>query len=242
MPFSACTSTILNTINWCAAYVLNRPSSGVAGVTNEPALTNANLILSTILAPPFAWQWNRSVVTFNTVIGQSDYTQSLPTFGWIEKATVEYTIPTNPPIVELEIASLLTASGKPNRPFKISVANDDNAGNITFRLMAIPDQVYNVTIIYQNAPIRVTSLSQTWAPIPDKYNFLYERAMLAHLHGMYDAATYVMELQLFFRQLVGCSEGLSDSAKAIFLEDRLAQLRTETASQNSSSGTIRKAQ
>lgn len=241
MPFSACTQTITNTINWAAAYILNRPSSGVASIANEPALTNANLIAATILGPPFAWQWNRAITTFNTVIGTSDYVVSLPTFGYIEKATLTYTIPNNPQIVEIQVSPLLAASGKPNRPMQIAIANDDNAGDITFRLLPIPDQVYTVTVTYQNAPVRITSLSQTWAPIPDKYNFLYERAMLAHLHAMYDAATYAMELQLFLRQLVGCSEGLSDIAKAIFLEDRLAQFRTQAYVQNSVGATQKKA-
>lgn len=241
MPFSACTNTISNTISWCAAYILNRPSTGVAGIANEPALTNANLIASTILGPPFAWQWNRATTTFSTVIGQSDYTIALPTFGWIEKATLTYTVPNNPQTVEIQVFPLLAASGKPNRPAYITIANDDNAGNITFRFMAIPDQVYIVTITYQNAPVRITTLNQTWAPIPDKYNFLYERAMLAHLHAMYDAATYAMELQLFLRQLVGCSEGLTDTAKAIFLEDRLAQFRTEAYTQNATGATQKKA-
>ena len=83
----------------------------------------------------------------------------------------------------------------------------------------------------------------TWAPIPDKYNFLYERGMLAHLHCIYDASsTYLSELQLFFRQLVGCSEGLSDTAKAIFLEDKIAQLRTEASSAQAISGSPKKGQ
>lgn len=241
MPFSACTNTIQSTVNWCLAYTLTRPPTGVAGIANEPALTNANLIAATILGPPFAWQWNRATATFNTVIGMSDYTVSLPNFGYIEKATLTYANPNNPQIVEIQVSPLLAASGKPNRPSLITIANDDNAGNITFRLTAIPDQVYTVTVIYQNAPIRITSLSQTWAPIPDKYNFLYERAMLAQLRATYDAATYVMELQLFLRQLVGCSEGLSDTAKAIFLEDRLAQFRTEAFAQSAIGGTQKKA-
>jgi hypothetical protein len=59
---------------------------------------------------------------------------------------------------------------------------------------------------------------------------------------MYDAATYGMELQLFFRQLVGCSEGLSDTAKAIFLEDKLSQMRTEAAAQAASTASPKRGQ
>ena len=240
MPFSACTNTVQSTLNWCSAFILNRPSAGVSAIALEPGLTNANLIMSTILAPPFAWQWNRNTNSFATVAGTSDYVVAATDFGWLEKATISLSTMV-PPIVEIQIQTLGAASGKNNQPTWISVVNDDNAGNITFRLMPIPDAIYTVALTYQKAPVRVTSLAQTWAPIPDKYNFLYERGMLALLHAMYDSATYLQEMELFLRQLVGVSEGLSDSAKAIFLADRLAQLRTETYVKNATTATQKKA-
>jgi hypothetical protein len=86
------------------------------------------------------------------------------------------------------------------------------------------------------------SPATTWAPIPDKYNFLYETGMLARLYTIYDRSAYLTEMQLFYRSLVGCSEGLSDTAKAIFLEDKLQQLRTEAAAQAAISGSPRKGQ
>ena len=304
-------NTIQGTLNWASAFILNRPSIGVSGTYQEPALTIANLIMSTVLSPPFAWQWNRAITTFMTVAGTSDYSVAIPDFGWLEKAT-RTNNSLNPPIVELQISHLLAAAGRQNPPFKIAILSDDNAGNITFRLLSVPDTVYTITLTYQKAPILATSLygaslgsitsiaaasgttavytasggftggtanglannylfitgatsavnnglylctasaattitlqnpmavlqsgaggfaaaATTWAPLPDKYNFLYERGMKAHLNGMYDASTYLAELQLFFRQLVGCSEGLSDTDKAIFLNDRLEQVTTEAA-------------
>lgn len=318
-------NTIQGTLAWAAAFILNRTSSGVSGNYQEPALTIANLLMSTVLAPPFAWQWNRATTTQLLVIGTSDYSISLPTFGWLESATITNPSAIGPPIVALQINPYFDASGKNNQPFQICVASDDNAGNIKFRVMPLPDQAYTLNLTYQKAPIKATTLfgaslgsitsiaaasagstvytasggftggtanglaggyliisgatssanngifyctassattvtvnnqngvlqagaggtaqaGTTWAPIPDKYNFLYERGMLAHLHGMYDMATYAMELQLFFKQLVGCSEGLSDTAKAIFLEDRIAQLRTEAAASAAVTGSPKRAQ
>lgn len=310
--------TIQGTINWCASFILNRPSVNVAGAFQEPALTIANLLLSTILAPPFAWQWNRKITGFSTTVGQTDYTTEVDDFGWLEKATLSLSGMMPSSIIELEIDTSIAASGDQDRPFKICPLQDDNDGNITFRLFPAPDQAYTITLTYQKQPPVITSLfgtsvgsitsiaaasggltvysftggvtnfaslagtyifisgttvpanslvspndglyfctaagtnsltlqnpngvvqvsaagvaqpATTWAPLPDKYNFLYNRGMLAHLHAMYDNATYVMELQLFFRQLVGCSEGLSETAKAIFLEDRLNQIRTEASAQ-----------
>jgi hypothetical protein len=303
-------NTIQGSLNFCAAFILNRPPMNVAGNYQEPALTLANLIMSTILGPPFAWQWNRATTTFDaTEEAGTDYQESIPTFGWLERATVT---DSDGNVTEIAVVTSLATDGNQSLPFQICPIYDDNAGNITFRLMPAPDQDYTVTLTYQQAPIPVTSLyaasvgsitsiaastgltsvynatggitgyaalvgtyvwvsgatnslnnglflvtassstsvtlqnpngqtqsgsggiiqpAVTWAPIPDKYNFLYNRGMLAHLHGMYDNQSYLMELQLFIRQLVGCSEGLSDTAKAIFLEDRLAQIRTAAASQ-----------
>jgi hypothetical protein len=39
----------------------------------EPAFTSANIVLQTILGPPFAWYWNRVVTGFVCVAGQQDY-------------------------------------------------------------------------------------------------------------------------------------------------------------------------
>ena len=331
----ATVNTIQGTINWAAAFILNRPPSGVAGTYQEPAITIANLLLSTILAPPFAWQWNRAVTTVSLTQGTTDYSTSLPNFGWLETATVAYVTPPTgsvvTPIKSIQIATMFPADSSADTqgtPWKICISNDDNAGNITFRVLPAPDQAYTLTVTYQKAPVPVTSLfnttslgaitsiaaasgftttytasggitgfanlpgtyinffgttipsgfrtspndglfyctaststtvtvqnqsgvvqagaagniysATTWSPIPDKYNFLYERGMLAHLHGMYDSATYIQELQLFFRQLVGCSEGLDDTAKAIFLADRLEQLRTQAFTQNATTGSLKR--
>ena len=314
----ATVNTIKGTINWCLAFILARPSLGVAGIYQEPAITLANLLMSTILGPPFAWQWNRATTTFNaTLLLGTDYSVSITDFGWLERATVT---DANGAATEIAVVTSMAADSETALPFQICPVLDDNAGNITFRLLPAPDASYTVTLTYQKAPIAVTSLYKasvgaitsiaatdgfvtvytasgnftgyaalvgtyvqisnttiptgytvttnpndglflvtasssttltlqnpkgilqagaagiaqpavSWAPIPDKYNFLYNRGMLAHLHNMYDSATYMMELQLFIRQLVGCSEGLSDTAKAIFLEDRLNIMRTTAAVQ-----------
>ena len=241
MPFSATTVTINQTLAWLTAFILNRPTTGVAGNANEPALTNANTIASTIVGPPFIWPWNRNTASQVLTAGTTDYPVALIDFCFLEKATIQIA-GGDPPIIELEIATMLAVDGNQGQPFKIAVSNDDNAGNITFRLLPAPDKAYTLNLTYQKAPVIITALSQTWAPIPDKYRFLYERGMLAFGHAMYDSATYLQELQLFFRQLVGCSQGLDDTAKAIFLSDRLEQLRTEAAAQNGTTGTLKRGQ
>ncbi len=229
----ASTITVKSTLDWAAAFIQQRPTTGVGSIANEPGLTAANKIMQTILSAPFRWAWNRKEVTFATTaptgaVGVSDYSQALSDFGWLEKAT--YTLASaTPPVKEMEIFQVLASDTKANPPQKIAPVLDDNAGNITMRLMPAPDAVYTIKLTYQKAPILLTALGQnTWTPIPDKYGFLYQQAMLAHMQGIYNAQLYALNMAMFFRQLVGAAEGLSETEKNIFLEDRLRELRMQS--------------
>jgi hypothetical protein len=226
----ASTITIQETINFVLAYIVQRPFTGVAGITDEPGLTSANYLMQTILQPPFCWEWNRNVLAaaITTIAGQSDYSTSIPTFGWLEKATlVNPTAPSGtPPNFELEIFKILSKDGQENRPQKIALLQDDGEGNITFRLFPVPDQEYTIDLDIQNAPILATTLgATTWAPIPDKLAFLYERGMQAMAQMMYNQQLGLSNLEIFFRQLVSAAAGLSEMEKAIFLADALRPIR-----------------
>lgn len=230
------TITIQQTLNWVSAFIVQRPTSGVGGFANEPALTTANKILGTILAPPFKWQWNRFESTaITTTQGVTDYTQAISSFGYLEKAS--WTNPSNTPSTkEIEVFQVLAVEPKQNQPQKIAPILDDNNGNITFRLFPAPDfpgptsgqNNYTLRLTCQASPTLVTALSQTWSPIPDKLSFLYETAMLAHMQLMYSPQLYALNMEMFFRQLVGASEGLTETEKNIFLEDKLRGLRMQT--------------
>ncbi len=224
------TISLQSTLNWVAAFIVQRLQAGVQGVANEPFLTGANKTMQMILAPPFKWSWNRRENSSITcIIGQTDYVVSgLTDWGWLEKAYifVPGAVPPTEPVYEIEVAQVLARDTNPNRPQKIAPILDDNAGNITFRIQPAPDQAYPVTLVYQKAVVLATSLAGNWAPIPDRYSFLYEQAMLGLMQGMYSSQLYVANMEMFFRQLVGAAEGLTDTEKAIFLEDQLRILRT----------------
>lgn len=83
------TLTLQSSVNWAQAYGGFRPLA--IGVNNEPVISSGNLVLQTILAPPFCWNWNRGKVNFTTTAGTQDYVQAAATFGVIEKAA--YSIP-----------------------------------------------------------------------------------------------------------------------------------------------------
>jgi hypothetical protein len=80
----ASTITLAQSIAWAQSFGMFRPLT--IGQFLEPAITNANIVLNTILNSPFKWNWNRNEITFFTQAGLQDYTIADPTFGFIEKA------------------------------------------------------------------------------------------------------------------------------------------------------------
>jgi hypothetical protein len=230
------TVTLQDTLNFVNALIVQRPQVGVGGVTNQPFLTAANKIMCTILANPFIWEWNRvfAASAISATQGASDYSVSLPNFGFLEKATINYVTPVTGmnPNYELEVWRDISKDTKPNRPGHIAVLLDDNEGNITFRLFPAPDQEYTVDLIYQGAPIEATTINNssgftTWAPIPDKFQYLYEQGMLAHMQMMYNQQLALSNLEIFYRSLIATAEGLSEMEKALWLEDQLRLVKAQ---------------
>jgi hypothetical protein len=228
---------IQDSVNWVKAFTVQRPTTGVAAIPGEPATTTANLIMQTIVGAPFKWEWNRiyAKTAIATIQGTADYKIALPTFGYLESAVLNN--PTakgqQPPAMGLEVYKVLMLESSQSSPLRIATLLDDNAGNITFRLFPTPDQIYNVDLIYQQAPITIAQGANlsviTWAPIPDKMSYLYQRGFLAQLQGIYNAQLYMAGMEMFFRQLVAAAEGLTEAEKAIFLEDSLRAVKTKAA-------------
>lgn len=145
----------------------------------------------------------------------------LATFGWLEKASVN----DGSKVFELEVLLNLAEESVQNLPNRISARLDNDAGVVTFRLVPIPNTTYNVKISYQNSAPTFASLSDTWAPIPDYFWYLYSQGFLAKTYEYIDNERFGPALQLFVRQVVAASEGLSDSQKNIFLDDRINTAR-----------------
>ena len=219
MPSNS-TIKVDDTLAWIAGFIVQRTTKGVGGTTGEPGLTSANMIYQTILGPQFTWMWNRATTSITCIAGTTDYVKTLTDFGHLEKAWGVLASNT-PPNFELEIAEMLGVDGKNNRPQKIAAVTDDNANSITFRVFPPPDKAYVITVAYQKAAALMSATSSTWAPIPDKFAYVYERGLKAMMHGMYNVELYLSEMNLFLKQLVGLAEGLSEAEKAIFLEDRM---------------------
>lgn len=83
----AATITLQNTIDFVKPF-LSWPNLAI-GVNNEPAMSSANLVLQTIISPPFVWPWNRATANFQTIQGVQDYTMNITQFGFLEAASLQ---------------------------------------------------------------------------------------------------------------------------------------------------------
>lgn len=225
----ASTIQLQRSVTLASAFIRYAPLTMSA---NDPALSNADWVRQFILSAPFAWRWNRQVITFATEIGQSDYTVDAASFGWIEKAVL-YNPDNGNATQELEVENNLAVESAPNLPTKISAQLDNDAGQITFRLVPAPDAEYNVEVTAQKAAPTFSSLSDTWAPIPDYLSYIYNQGFLAKSCEYMNDPRYVPAIQLFFQMVTSANEGLSDAAKNIFLSDRLD---TQRQTQNVAAG------
>ena len=202
---------------------------------NDPAFSNADWVMQTILAPPFAWRWNRTtaspqVPTFSTQIGVTDYKVGLPHFGWIEKATI-YDPQDGYSAHELQVGLVFAGESLPNQPTRIAAVLDDDSGNITFRVFPAPDKVYAVVVESQNAASLFTSVAQTWTPIPDYLSYIFNQGFLSKGYEYAGDPRSGPSLQLFYTQLAEAAEGLLDSQKNIWLADKLDSMRQTMAVQ-----------
>lgn len=209
------TITLQQTINFCLSFIEMQPMT-IVGM--EPALGSANLILQTILGPPFAWPFNRSLVTFST--SDQDYTQSgLSSFGFLEGGTVKPASGGKP--FEIAVKNLLTVDTSLARPQWCAPFIDDGAGNITFRLMPAPDQAYTVVLPFQKRAPLLMSLAYTWAPLPDDKNYIAQWGFLALMSLIGNDTRFNEYNQKFVTSLLAAQGGLTDLERNIFLNNWL---------------------
>jgi hypothetical protein len=123
-------------------------------------------------------------------------------------------------------------------PAYIAPQLDDNAGNITFRLLPAPDQIYQVSIIFQNRiPALMSGPSSTWAPIPDHYSNIYQWGFLSVVAAYFDDMRWASFTQKFVSTVLGMAEGLENEQKDIFQKSWLDMIsEQQTRSQKNQQG------
>jgi len=295
---------VIDTINWAKRQMENK--NPVIGNSLDPALTAANHVMQTILAPPFDWWWNNEEVVFTcnptantataststvtsgvltvtaantfaagnmvlagaytgslaylagqiieivtatssqftanvqgangtdtthtvfTNVTTQDYTVPLANFSHIEHASV-FDLQTNPgtPVTytpvkwrELTVKNNLSLESSQNRPMFIGPHVEDVNGNMTFRVFPSPDKPYPIEIHAQLAPPIITSINQTWAPIPDFMSKIYDMGFLALMYLFTDNPQGWQLANVQFKAaILGRAEALTEEERNIFLNN-----------------------
>ncbi len=216
----ATTKNLLATVNWAQTFMRFQPLA-IGGL--EPAVTSANMVLQTMLGAPFRWPWNRSVVSFPLIVGQQDYTQSIPNFGFVETVSVSLAGKNT----EITHKRVLALDGPATaRPAYMSTQNDNDADNIELRFTPPPDAVYTATVTVQNAPLEMTSLGSLWNNVPDKLGFVYNWGFLSFMALLMNDARFQTFSNKFIANLLGQQQGLTEMEINIFLGNyyRLVQM------------------
>ena len=321
---------ISDTINWAKRLCFNH--NPVIGNSLEPALTSANLVLQTLLSPPFYWWWNTEDLTFitsttapaatstsstisaagvltvtaansfgvgasllvagftgtlaplngqlvavGTVIGTfpnytgftaqvqfgtlgpdvssgtftslttQDYVVAPPagynaaggaTQGWfshIEHASVYDVSSTTPRWVELTTKNNLSLDSATGRSTFLSPESEDANGNLTFRVMPSPDEAYPISIHAMLTPPQITSVNQTWSPLPDYLQNVYSLGFLGWMLAFNDDPRAPMYNSQFKAAILARQDGLTQEQKDIFLNNW--DMLTSRQQMNASQGT-----
>ena len=289
------TITISATMEWAKKLSFNRLSA--IGNNLEPAVTSANLVMQTILGPPFSWWWNTQEVAFTTsatpntsaitnvsvaagiatittantfavgnlvlpsnvatatfLNGQlliiltasptvitaavttvtyasavdtgtltnptnQDYTIAVPEFSHIEHASVLDITKTPTNWIELKVQNDLALDSRNARPTFVGPHVEDGAGNVTFRVMPSPNAAYPVSIHVQLAAPLITSINQTWSPMPDFMQYIFSWGFLALVWAFADDARFQIANSKFTAGLLARSEGLTEEERNIFLNN-----------------------
>src|SRR5208282_2243223 len=105
------TKTIQDTINWAKRFSFER--NPVIGNSLEPALTSANMVLQTILAPPFDWWWNNQEIGFTcnpvATVGTSTVVSIT---GGVVTVTVPNDFSVGSPVLGSGLATLTQLNGE----------------------------------------------------------------------------------------------------------------------------------
>lgn len=213
---------------FCLPFINGQPVNVSNG---EPAITAGNLTKQTILGAPFKWAWNRGVISFSTEVGTSDYFVDMTDYGFLEQAWIT---DEKGKVNELPIRRSLAGESAVQRPASVSVQLEDLDGGITVRLNTLPNAIYTVDIFYQKAPVLMSSLANTWAPIPDHMGYIYDWGFLAMISMLTKDARFPAFAQKFVAHLLGAQDGLTALERNIFLGNWLDVM---TAQQRASGST-----
>jgi hypothetical protein len=110
-------------------------------------------------------------------------------FAWLESAVAYDTRATDPELTKrypISAIRTMKRSSEAGRPQKVAVLSEAG-GILVVRFSPVPNEVvWGVTLNYQAKPPRKTALTDTWAPFPDEFGFVYRQAFLSRCYRFLD--------------------------------------------------------
>src|ERR1700677_405681 len=200
---------------WPASTALTTGTFVIDAAGNAQKVTSPGTTNSTI--PSFngtlAGTTSDGTVTW-TNMGPIPNASAAYNFGWIENASVQD--PTSSKWTQISNKVDLALDAASSRPQNIAAELIGTLG-ITFRLMPVPDKAYPVAITLQQSASLITSLNQTWAPLPDDMGYVYQIGLLSFAYEFADDSRWAPTRQRFVAALLGAAGGLSQTEVDIFL-------------------------
>lgn len=163
--------TLFDSINFSQPYINYAPLT--AGNNSNPATGVATIIRNAFLNAPMSWSWNRIETTFSTVAGTQDYTENITNFGWLEKCSLTDTNGNVFEVKDVYNTASLGVSTFQQQPNAIAVLINIPGTSVKFRFMGVPDEVYTVTLTYQQFSIPFQQFTVTAASNASAGNTTY---------------------------------------------------------------------
>lgn len=139
------------------------PLAGVAGYSDEPALSLCNQVIQELLAPGTAWKWNRKEMPFFvTSLNKQDYLHA-GAVAWTTSGGVG---------IALKTANGITSTGFPGTVTVNTLEPHNFSVGATVYLAGCPDAVYNSTFT-QTPSSSAWSAGYVIASVPTATSFTF---------------------------------------------------------------------
>jgi len=214
LPANAITNTSLTsyvaTYTCANAFVAGNPVTIVGTTNGSGALNGINLTVA-----------SAGATSFTVAITHANLSSTADTGYAGSGVTSEIT----------NTAAVLGNGTELGSPNYIAPQIDDNAGNITFRVLPSADQNYIVIVTFQNRiPALMSTTSSTWAPIPDHMSYMYQTGFTAWMLAYSLDPRWASFNQKFIASILGAAEGVSEEDKNLFLQTWTDSMNTAQSS------------
>jgi len=231
-PLSAIITNVAITSNVGTILAVNTFAVGevvtLSGLTTATFLEDQIIRIDTVSPTQFTFEFRHPDYTSAADTGTAedittqDYTIPTPEFSHIEHASIAEVDPTTGVPTkwhDLTVRNNLALDNTSSRPQFVGPHVQDADGNTTFRVLPSPDKKYPVSIHIQKAAPEVTSMNQTWAPIPDFMSYIYNWGFMALMWHFADDPRAMYANDKFVSGILARAEGLTEEERNIFLNN-----------------------